>query len=405
MSSIASVAAVLLAALSIQQGPRRAVLPIPADKPPVVTTPSGLKYCVLEKGEAGERPAIGDSVSVRYALWSADGTLLQSTREEPKPVEFAIGDVIEGWNEALQLMTPGSRFKLTIPPELAYGARGSPPLVKPGATLVFDVELVSFQKAAELPPFHRGDPEKQKRTESGLVYEPIVEGSGRAPGPDDLLEMRFAVWNTKGRLIDWSEKPRRARLRGRAAEMPLRLLQLAPQYLKVGSRYRFEAPADLCRSFHAFGAPFLPAGSITVWELELVSARELKPLPVPAFVKPDPTRQTATASGLKYEVLREGSGLQPKTGDKVSVHYTGWLEDGTMFDSSFPRGEPYSLSVPDRVIAGWNEGLLLMKEGSVFRFEIPSALAYGEQGRSPRIPGGATLVFEIEMLKVGEDPK
>ena len=107
-----------------------------------------------------------------------------------------------------------------------------------------------------------------------------------------------------------------------------------------------------------------------------------------------------TASGLQYEVLQEGSGKQPKAEDFVTVHYTGKLIDGTVFDSSVERGEPATFGVT-QVIPGWVEALQLMKEGAKDRLFIPSQLAYGPQGAGPIGPN-QTLIFDVELIKVGK---
>lgn len=108
-----------------------------------------------------------------------------------------------------------------------------------------------------------------------------------------------------------------------------------------------------------------------------------------------------TASGLQYQVLTKGTGANPKETDVVSVHYQGTLLDGTEFDSSYKRGEPTSFPL-NRVIAGWTEGLQLMKVGGKTRFFIPSALAYGERGAGTAIGPNATLIFEVELLGIEE---
>ena len=107
-----------------------------------------------------------------------------------------------------------------------------------------------------------------------------------------------------------------------------------------------------------------------------------------------------TASGLQYEVLQEGSGKQPKAEDFVTVHYTGKLIDGTVFDSSVERGEPATFGVT-QVIPGWVEALQLMKEGAKYRLFIPSQLAYGPQGAGPIGPN-QHLIFAVEPIKVGK---
>jgi FKBP-type peptidyl-prolyl cis-trans isomerase FklB len=105
-----------------------------------------------------------------------------------------------------------------------------------------------------------------------------------------------------------------------------------------------------------------------------------------------------TASGLQYEVITEGTGAKPKATDTVKVHYEGKLLDGTVFDSSIKRNEPVSFPL-NQVIAGWTEGVQLMSIGSKYKFTIPSALAYGEQGSGP-IPPNSVLVFEVQLIEI-----
>jgi FKBP-type peptidyl-prolyl cis-trans isomerase len=106
-----------------------------------------------------------------------------------------------------------------------------------------------------------------------------------------------------------------------------------------------------------------------------------------------------TPSGLQYEVVKMGTGPMPKDTNTVKVHYTGTLINGTKFDSSRDRGEPISFPL-NGVIPGWTEGVQLMPVGSTFKFYIPYQLAYGAQGSPPVIPGGAMLIFEVELLEI-----
>ena len=107
-----------------------------------------------------------------------------------------------------------------------------------------------------------------------------------------------------------------------------------------------------------------------------------------------------TPSGLQYEIVKEGNGPKPSINDSVTVHYTGRLIDGTLFDSSVERGEPATFGV-GQVIPGWVEGLQLMNEGSAWRLFIPSNLAYGKHGTGPIQPN-STLIFDVQLIKVNK---
>ena len=108
-----------------------------------------------------------------------------------------------------------------------------------------------------------------------------------------------------------------------------------------------------------------------------------------------------TNSGLKYEELNEGAGAAAKAGDSVEVHYTGWLTDGTKFDSSLDRRSPFSFQLgAGRVIKGWDEGVAGMKVGGKRKLHITPALGYGSRGAGGVIPPNADLVFEVELLKI-----
>lgn len=107
-----------------------------------------------------------------------------------------------------------------------------------------------------------------------------------------------------------------------------------------------------------------------------------------------------TKSGLQYKVLAEGTGARPKSGNsEVEVHYEGRLINGTVFDSSYKRGEPITFFL-NQVIAGWTEGVQLMPTGSTYELYIPSELGYGTRGAPGVIPPNATLIFKVELLKV-----
>ena len=145
-------------------------------------------------------------------------------------------------------------------------------------------------------------------------------------------------------------------------------------------------------------SPELVAASLVV--VVFGAAAAAQSLPAPDDVAAPPEDAETTASGLAHKVLEAGTGTQhPGASDYVVVHYSGWLTDGTMFDSSVTRGEPARFPL-DGVISGWTEGLQLMVPGEKRRFWIPANLGYGSGGR-PGIPGNSMLVFDVELRSIG----
>jgi FKBP-type peptidyl-prolyl cis-trans isomerase FkpA len=126
------------------------------------------------------------------------------------------------------------------------------------------------------------------------------------------------------------------------------------------------------------------------------------PAPAKAVeTKPAAPKEVTMSSGLKYEDLVVGSGDLAESGKSVSVHYTGWLTDGTKFDSSVDRGQPFTFRLgAGQVIRGWDEGVAGMRVGGKRKLTIPSELGYGDRGAAGVIPPGATLVFDVELLAV-----
>ncbi|MEW6775383.1 MAG: FKBP-type peptidyl-prolyl cis-trans isomerase [Bdellovibrionota bacterium] len=239
----------------------------------------------------GTEAQAGDLVEVHYTGWLKDGTKFDSSVDRGRPFVFPLGRgrVIKGWDEGVAGMKEGGKRKLTIPPALGYGERGSGNKIPPNSTLVFEVELLKVRSAKE----------EQDR------------------------QMQEAVAKFKAQMEE----------------------------AKAG------------QSAAEGGAP--PMGE------------------------------------LKIEDLKKGTGTEAVAGKRVQVHYTGWLTNGNKFDSSLDRGQPFTFNLgAGQVIPGWDQGVAGMKVGGKRKLTIPPHLGYGERGAGGAIPPNATLVFEVELLKV-----
>ena len=345
-------------------------------------TKSGLEWGFLKKGREEPAPAADDVVEVHYTGWLTDGTKFDSSRDRGQPASFPVNGVIKGWTEGLQLMTPGARCKFVIPGELAYGADGRPPKIPANATLVFDVELL---KVTAMPKFRPATATAQKTLASGVKYEVVKVGTGAQCTEQNGVAIRFAIWDQEGQLLECSEKQNNFRISGLATKLDFPFLNDLIVTCKVGDVLRVEVPQK----------EFPNAQKNTVWELELVTIAD-----VPAFRALNAEKIVTTQSGLQYEVIDQGTGESPKATDTVKVNYTGWLTDGTLFDSSHARSQPAEFPLNRVRVKGWTEGVQLMKKGGKFLFSIPGSLAYGASGSPPKIPANATLVFLVELIDV-----
>jgi peptidylprolyl isomerase len=231
-------------------------------------------------------------------------------------------------------------------------------------------------------------------TASGLSYK-ILEGpeSENKPGPTDKVTVHYTGWTAKtGDMFDSSI------LRGAPATFGLNQVikgwTEGVQLMAPGQKARFWIPGALAYGDTPMGGR--PYG-LLVFDVELISFVEGPKMPeVPSDVAAAPADATVTASGLAYKVLTQGTGTaHPTANSTVTVHYSGWMTNGQMFDSSVMRGETISFPL-NRVIPGWTEGLQLMVQGEKARFWIPGALAYGDTPQGGRPYG--TLVFDVELF-------
>lgn len=354
---------------------------------------SGLVSKVLKAGEGKEKPGPVDIAKVNFSGWKADGEfLVASIMNGQGPATMKIDQLpIKGWSEGIQQMVAGEKRRLWIPADLAFG--DTPQEGAPAGPLVFDFELVSFEKYVDpypAPADVAAAPADATKTESGLASKVLEAGEGDAkPTADDMVTFSFTGWKATGEFIGGSEAQGRP-MNVKLADAPIPGWIEGIQLMAKGEKRRFWVPAEL-------GFKGAPEKEALVFDVELLDFKTPPPPPaVPTDVAAAPADAEKTASGLASKVLTKGEGeKKPGPTSKVTVHYTGWTTDGKMFDSSVARGEPSSFGL-NQVIKGWTEGLQLMVEGESRRFWIPVELAY--QGQ-PGKPAGM-LVFDVQLIKI-----
>ena len=352
-----------------------------------------IEYIEIEAG-SGVQAKAGDVVSVHYTGMLDDGTVFDSS-EGKEPITFVLGQgrVIQGWEQGIALMREGGKATLIIPPELGYGAGGSG-TIPPNATLTFDVELVQVLATPEPEDIALEDYEV---TESGLRYFDIEPGSGELLETGAPVSVHFNVWLEDGTSLGGTEG-------GPPASLQIDMGMLFPgldegiSTMLVGGKRQMLIPSEL--AFGEAGAGSIPPNATLIAEAMLINVYEVPPLSTfPELAEAD---YEETASGLKYYDVTVGEGVAPEPGQYVIVFYTGWLEDGTVFDSSIERGGTFGFSVGmGEVIPGWDEGVATMKVGGTRILLIPAELAYGAQGAGGGlIPPDATLIFEVHLVDV-----
>jgi peptidylprolyl isomerase len=237
---------------------------------------------------------------------------------------------------------------------------------------------------------------KTVKTASGLEYTITVKGNGKKAAPGDKVVVHYTGKLTNDTVFDSSLKRGEPFTFKLGAGQVIKGWDEAFQILQVGDKATIKFGPDLGYGAREMGS--IPANSTLIFDVELLDVIE--------GVKPWDGKgkdTITTASGLKYIKFNENKeGKLAAAGTKVSVHYSGYLTDGKMFDSSVDRGKPLTgLKVgAGMVIKGWDEGIALLRKGEKAKFIIPYTLAYGEQGRPPMIPAKADLIFDVEIVEV-----
>ena len=274
------------------------------------------------------------------------------------------------------------------------GAGGDEPAAEEAAS-----EAPATAVPVEEPAAEETNQQSEGNEEVGELQVTITEeGDGPQAEPGQMVAVHYTGKLDDGTVFDSSVE------RGQPIEFILGSGRVIPGWeqgiaqMKVGDKATFVIPPHL--AYGPGGRGSIPPNATLTFDVELVAATELPKAPeAPAEVAEED--YVTTDSGLKYFDIVEGDGELPTTGQTVIVHYTGWLEDGLMFDSSIPRNQPAEFAIGvGQVIPGWDEGLLSMPIGTTRQLVIPADLGYGAAGAGGVIPANATLIFEVELLGV-----
>jgi len=366
-------------------------------KQDTITTASGLKYIITEHGR-GVKAEKGAVVKVHYIGRLTNDTIFDSSYKRKKPFSFTLGkgQVIKGWDEGISYLHQGDKARLIIPANLGYGNR-TKPNIPANSTLIFDVNLIEVQNPIKIEPFNvKG--KDTITTASGLKYIIVKKGAPKNTQAQkgDIVTVNYSGYFKNGKMFDSSIKRRKPFKTIVGEGRVIRGWDEGLMLMKTGDKFRFIIPYYLAYGQRKRGA--IPAKSDLIFDIEMLKVRKA------IDVKPFDTKgkdTITTASGLKIIKIKTTKNKQATKGKIVTVHYTGYLSDGKIFDSSVKRDEPINFPLGvGKVIKGWDEALLMMRKGEKCRLIIPPSLAYGERGAGGVIPPNATLIFDLELINI-----
>ncbi len=353
----------------------------------------------LQEG-SGDTIRAGQMIQVHYKGWLTDSTYFDNSYEREEPLEFVLGtgQVIPAWDKGLVGMKVGEKRFLQVPFEMGYGDRAIGP-IPAKSDLFFEVELVGAEKPLPPDSFPK-NPDKLawKKIANGVFVVDEKTGAGESVKPGAKIKIHSTGWTYSGRKFSSTKdigRPLEALI---GAGKFIKGFETGLENLKPGAiRWMKISPA---MGYGAKAFSTIPPNSTLIFRVEVLDAERDEALAETMDFFPDTTalKFSEGVEGLRYAVIREGEGEVAKAGDKVRVHYTGWLLNGNKFDSSRDRGQVFKFALGSgRVIRGWDLGVEGMKPGEKRILILPPGLAYGNRGAGP-IPGDATLIFAVEYL-------
>lgn len=411
-------------------------------------TDDGLYYKFHVKGDDTTtlRPGMVLNLKLKYSI--NDSVLFNS---DDIPQEFMLplnepsykGDLYAG----LAMMKPGDSATFITSADSFFLKTIRMPSVPDtsfvGKEIFFDVKLISAKTQEQIEGEHKKEMEEAKATEattlqnylksknimaaplpSGLYYIETKKGNNQKPKTGDYSKIHFIVSTINGDTLYSSYRQGEPMMWESGKEFDNKGVTEALSLMSKGSKASIIVPSSLAFGEQGRGQMVAPYTTL-LYDLELVdimtkaqfekekadkekkaaqekeTAKKEESSKLLNYIKSNNITAKPRPSGLYYIETKKGTGDQAAPGKTVKVHYTGTLINGTKFDSSRDRNEPFEFVLGQgQVIPGWDEGIGLMKEGGTAKLVIPSNLAYGENGRMPTIPPSASLVFDVELIEV-----
>ena len=361
------------------------------------TTKSGLQYKIDKPGN-NRHPQKGWRVWLEYTGSLDDGTVFASTDETGNiDIRLGQGQVINGWEEALPMIGEGGHISLIVPPHLGYGNIETYNIPQ-NSTLHFEIDLIQADSFPAIAPFPiKGI--KPEKLANGIKRYTIDSGHGSPARAGDNVYVHFTGWLPDGTIYTSTRNVGDARRFTAGGGETFEGMDTALLTMAEGALCRFVIPYKLAFGEKGYGNRIPPKTDLTL-DIEMVRISREKHVTKWNAAGRD---TLSTATGLRYIVFEPGSGPQIKDRSIVTAHYSVYLPDGTLIDSSVKRESPIRYPVgAGLIIEGWEEASLLMRGGSRFQLLVPANLAYGDEGEPPLIPANSDLVFDIEILDVIE---
>lgn len=342
----------------------------------------GLQKKIVQNGNSWKTPSLGDQLQVHYSVCLEDGAYFDSSRNKEKPFTFKLGqcEVIKGWDEGIATMKKGERAILTIPPELAYGEIGCPPLIPPNSTLVFDIELLSWNTIRDI-------------TEDGGILKKIVEeGEGWAtPKEFDEVVVKYNARLENGTIVSKSEE---------GIEFCVSNGYLCPAISKAVKTMRKGEKAELsvkfsygCRETEKFSSQsdsgILPNSNLII-DIELISWKSV-------------TDIMGDKKVLK-KIVRDGKGFdRPNEGSQAKVIYIGKLEDGTIIERNGSDEEPFEYTCfEEQINEGLDRAVMTMRKGEQATVTVSSDFLHDYQDVGS-VSADSNLIYEVELIDFSKE--